>query len=205
MTFLPEQYNVPESPSGYMKFKQGANKFRILSSAVTGYEYWNKENKPVRQKGAFDLIPEDIKLDNKGLPTPIKHFWAFVVWNYESKLIQILEITQASIQRQMKTKIDNREGNATKNDFIVTRSGEGLDTEYDVDVTESSLVAPQIQAALKAKNINLEALFTGDDPFAAPSAKQPSESNLEPQVAPDIAQDAQRMEDDYPDGSDLPF
>ena len=57
------------------------------------------------------------------MPTSIKHFWAFVVWNYNDNLIQILEITQATIQRGLKIKIDNREGKATENDFIITWNG----------------------------------------------------------------------------------
>ena len=178
MSFLPTSYNVPESASGYMKLKQGANRFRILSPAVTGFEYWNRENKPVRSKEPWDFIPQDIKLDDDGMPTSIKHFWAFVVWNYEEKLVQILEITQATIQRGLKIKIDNREGKATENDFIVTRAGQGLTTDYDVDVAESTPIAPEIESAYKAKNVDLETLFTGADPFAQQVKNQPAESNL---------------------------
>jgi hypothetical protein len=29
---------------------------------------------------------------------PAKHFWAFVVWNFEAKQVEILEITQVTIQ-----------------------------------------------------------------------------------------------------------
>lgn len=167
MTFLPETYKeVPQNPSGYMKFKQGANKFRILSSAIVGYEYWNTNNRPVRQKDKFTTVPSDIKLDAKGMPTPFKHFWAFVVWNYAENLVQILEITQSSIQQSMKFKIDNRDGEAKGNDWIITRSGEGLDTDYDVDVKEATPLAPEIEIAYKSKYINLEALYEGADPFA---------------------------------------
>jgi hypothetical protein len=34
----------------YMKFKQGANKFRILSAPIMGWEYWTESKKPVRPK-----------------------------------------------------------------------------------------------------------------------------------------------------------
>jgi hypothetical protein len=176
MTFLPDTYTVPESASGYMKLKQGANRFRILSPAITGFEYWNKENKPVRSKENWDLIPQDIKLDDDNMPTSIKHFWAFVVWNYTDNLIQILEITQATIQRGLKIKIDNREGKATENDFIITKTGEKLGTEYDIDVAEASTLKAEIEIAYKAKKVDLEALFTGADPFATTQQNQPVES-----------------------------
>ena len=110
MTFLPPQYNVPESSSGYFKFKKGTNRFRILSPAITGFDIWRKDNKPVRQQKQFDLMPSDIKLNDDGTYSQIKHFWAFCVWNYEENMVQILEITQATIQRAMKIKIDNRSG-----------------------------------------------------------------------------------------------
>ena len=78
MTFLPEKYTIPKGPSNYMRFQQGLNRIRVLSSAIVGYEYFTTENKPVRQKEAFDDYPLDIKKGGK-----IKPFWAFVVWNYE--------------------------------------------------------------------------------------------------------------------------
>jgi hypothetical protein len=224
MTFLPPEYNVPDSPSAYMKFKQGANRFRILGPAVTGYEYWNIENKPIRQRKQFDLIPEDIKLKDDGTYSDIKHFWAFPVWNYQDNMVQILEITQASIQRGLKIKIDNRDGNASNNDFIVTRTGTGFDTEYDVDVADPSPIPTDAVVALKAKPINLEALFDGGDPFklsanpqpqnpskgfekfedaadSLPGQKNPTTGQNEPQVADDIAEEAARIEA----GEGLPF
>jgi hypothetical protein len=179
MTFLPNTYNIPQVPSAYMKFQQGQNKFRILSPAITGFEYWNKENKPVRSKENWKVIPQDIKIGDDGFPTPIKHFWAFAVWNYEEKMVQILEITQSSIQRGLKIKIDNREGKATENDFIITREGKGFDTEYDIDVADPTPLAPEIEAEYKAKNVDLEALFTGADPFAVQGTKPAVESKIE--------------------------
>ncbi len=166
MTFLPDQYQVPKSSSGYMKFEKGTNRFRILSSAIIGYEYWNLENKPIRSREPWKLLPEDIKPDKYGNMN-ILHFWAFVAWNYQEKKIQILEITQVKIQRAMKIKIDNRNGDAKGYDFIITQTKEGDRTDYDVDVSEASPLAPEIEVAIKAKPISLEALYDGADPFAS--------------------------------------
>lgn len=165
MSFLEKDYNVPQGSSNYMKFLEGPNKFRILSSAIVGYEYWTTENKPVRQKEKFKMIPNDIKLKSDGMPSEFKHFWAFVVWNYQEKMVQILEITQATVQRQLKIKIDNREGKFDANDFIVTRTGKGMETEYDTDVADPTPVTEEIVAAYAGKYINLEALYSGADPF----------------------------------------
>lgn len=187
--FLPENYTVPEAPSGYMKLKLGRNKFRILSSAIVGWVYWNKDGKPVRLKEQPDLIPQDIRVDKDGFPETIKHFWAFIVWNYNENSIQILELTQATIQRGLKIKIDNREGKATENDFIITREGEGLKTEYDIDVAEATPIPAEAEIAFNDKKINLNALFTNEDPFKSsnPTAMKNDGNKLQDPTPEEIA------------------
>jgi hypothetical protein len=200
MTFLPEDYkDVPQAPSSYMKFKNGTNRFRILSPAIVGWEYWNLENKPVRQEKPFDMIPADIKLDLKGMPTRINHFWAFVVWNYEDKAIRLLEITQATIQRAMKIKIDNRKGDALGYDFIITRSGEGLDTDYDIDTGNPEPVSSEIMNAYNAKKVNLKALYSGGDASAAASSAEQEKSS------PEAAGEATESPAEEVKAEDVPF
>lgn len=161
--FLPQNYEIPKSPSNYMKFVEGPNTFRVLTSAIIGYEYFDKDNKPVRSKEAFEETPTNIKQGGK-----IKPFWAFVVYNYQDKLIQILELTQKSIMSSMKANIDNPKwGSPLQYDITVTRTGEGLDTEY-ITQAEPPIATPteEVVNAFMGKKINLEALYSGADPFA---------------------------------------
>ncbi len=195
MTFLDPKYEIPVAPSNYMRFQKGMNRFRILSPAVTGYEYWTKDNKPMRSKVRWDFIPTDIKLEN-GQPTAIKHFWAFVVWNYNENLIQILQITQSTIQSSIKAGVDLRKGNATNNDIGVERKGDGFDTEYTVQFADPSPVLPEIEEAYKAKKIDLEALFEGGDPFTSDT---PTERGSDPNLG---SKDVQTPDIDV---SDIPF
>jgi hypothetical protein len=154
-TFLPNDYKIPET-SNYMRFIEGENPFRVLSSAITGWEYFNNEKKPVRQKEEFDVPPLDIKPGGE-----IKPFWAFVVWNYNAKRVQILELTQKGIMKSIQAYVKNSKwGDPKEYDFIVTREGSGLDTEYGVAVNPKS-PAPSITIP----KINLEALYVGADPF----------------------------------------
>lgn len=172
MTFLPPKYEIPKSPSGYMKFDLGLNSIRILSSAVVGYEYFNNENKPVRSKEPFEDMPTDIKKDGK-----IKPFWAFVVWNYQTKSVQILELTQKSIMSVIKALVDNPKwGDPKMYDIAITKSGEGLETEY-ITQGEPPIAEPseEIKSAYAKKPINLEALFTGEDPFKTEAKPEPRE------------------------------
>lgn len=161
--FLPDNYSIPKSPSDYMRFEEGLNSIRILSSAIVGYEYFTTENKPVRSREAFEEIPTDLKKDGK-----VKPFWAFVVWNYQQHRVQILELTQKSIMNAVKALVDNPKwGDPKKYDIAITKTGESLETEYNVQ-GEPPIAEPEaeILVAYAAKVINLNALFDGADPFS---------------------------------------
>lgn len=161
--FLEKDYKIPIT-SNYMKFLEGDNTFRVMSSAIVGYEYFTTENKPIRSREPFDETP-DIKKNGS-----VKHFWAFVVWNYEAKRIQILELTQKTIMTSIKNKIDNEKwGDPKEYDIVVNRKGSGLDTEYDITPNPHSDTPEEATKAFKARPINLEALYAGDDPFKAES------------------------------------
>ena len=166
--FLPADYEVPVSVGNYMKFQDGENTFRVLSSAITGWEYWNKENKPVRKAQGWSEVPDDIKLNADMSPTAIKHFWACIVWNYATNSVQILEITQKTIQTAIKALVKNKKWGDPKGfDISVTRTGENLDTEYSVMPNPHSEIPQEAVDSMMKKNINLEALFDGGDPFAS--------------------------------------
>lgn len=168
-SFLPEGYKTPDSGGNYMKFDQGDNEFRILSKTLVGWEYWNLENKPVRIEGVAKpaVDPALIKVDAQG-NQHLKHFWAFVVYNYKAKAIQILQINQNKIQKDLESYIVNPKwGNPFLYDFNVKKSGEKLQTKYQIIATPPAPVTDEVKAAYKEKSpINLKALLTGGDPFA---------------------------------------
>lgn len=153
MTFLPENYKTPEG--NYFKFQEGENTFRVLSSAVIGYEYFNKDNKPIRSKTPFTYTPPDIKEGGS-----IKHFWAFLVWSYRAEKQQILEVTQSGIQSAIKALVSNPKwGDPKGYDITISRTGSGLETEYTI------MPNPHSELDVTPQAVNLEALFEGEDPF----------------------------------------
>lgn len=163
--FLPEGYEAPVIGGGYMKLQDGDNVFRVLSSAIVGYEYWNTENKPIRSDKPFESTP-DIKNDKDGKPTKVKHFWAFVVWNYATKNVEILQLTQSSIQGAITNLVQDEDwGNPQKYDIKVNRTGAGIDTEYSVNPKPHKEIDPEVLKAFSEKPINLKALYTGANPF----------------------------------------
>ena len=160
MTFLPTDYSTPVSEGNYFRFKKGVNTFRILSSAIVGYEYWTLDKKPVRSEEPWQEIPANAKVnDNGGFQ---KHFWAFIVWNYEANKAQIMEITQTTIQTAIEAYTLNKKwGDPTKYDLVINATGDGLEREYTV-IAEPHTEAPKADIS----KINLNAMFTGEDPFA---------------------------------------
>ena len=160
--FPSEDYKVPASPSNYMRFQDGINRIRIMSSAIIGYEYFTTENKPVRSREAFEDPPEDIKTGGV-----IKHFWCFVVWSYETEKIQILELTQKTIMNPIKALVDNKKwGNPHFYDIAINKTGDNMETKYNTQA-EPPIGEPDkkiVEAYSKVK-INLEALYDGNDPY----------------------------------------
>lgn len=176
-TFLPAGYEIPEV-SNYMKFENGENRFRALSSAITGFEYWvtdpgTNKRAPKRVRPNEPIPVEELELNPKtGEPEFPKHFWAFVVWNYKAKKIQILEITQKGIQKHLKNLAGDEDwGSPLGYDVVVKRSGEGLETEYEVIPKPAKPVEDGILEELSKTHVDLEALYQGKDPFKKDQGK----------------------------------
>jgi hypothetical protein len=168
MSFLPDDYKVPASNTGFMKFQQGENVFRILSDAIIGWEWWTTEvidGKEVRRPNRV-TDEEAIPVTEYNEDQPPKHFWAMVVWNYQDKKIQVLEITQKGIQKAIRALEKSKGwGEPKRYDISVTKTGEKLETEYSVMPIPPEPLDKEIEAKFKATKVNLAALYSGDDPF----------------------------------------
>lgn len=168
MGFFPEGYSVPESNGNYFKFEQNANRFRIMSAPTIGWVYWTVDKKPIRSR-EYPENMKDARPDGK-----VKHFWALVVWNYKVKKLQILELTQATIQRNIEELVLNEDyGDPTGYDITITKKGEGLDTEYTLVPHPPKGRPIEAVTAFRKVSINLEALYSGADPFAPGAIVEP--------------------------------
>lgn len=158
--FLPEDYVQPKSNSDYMKFELGENKFRILSKPIIGWSDWSKDKKPLR-------FPVKKKPSSPVDPSsPIKFFWAMIVWNYNENKIQILEITQIGIQSSIEALAKDPDwGTPNLYDIKVTKKGKSKQTEYSVTPSPKKDISADILKAFKDKPIYLNALYEENDPF----------------------------------------
>lgn len=162
--FLPDDYEVPQKGGNYMKFKDGENRFRILTSPILGYEWWEQDGETRR--------PVRVRMTDKIVMTEesekAKHFWAMPVYNYNENAIQILEITQATVQKAIKALAKDKDwGSPINYDLVVTRSGKELNTEYQVQPKPAKTLDKAIADKFAQTNIRLEALYEGEDPFAS--------------------------------------
>lgn len=162
--FLQSDYKLPSGSDKYMKLGQGDNRFRILSSAVTGVEFWIETDKggkkPIRIKEG-GIAPDNFVDDPKS-------FWAFVVWNYQEEKVQILSITQRTIQKSiLAISKDGDWGNPIqKYDIVVNKKGTTKDnTEYQTMPKPPTKMDEGILQLYKDLKIDLNALYEGKDPF----------------------------------------
>lgn len=166
--FLPPEYSVPASNNNYMRLQDGANRFRVLSKPIIGYEWWVKEGdsrKPVRVRTQAE-VPNHVHNANDARERE-KHFWAFVVWNYADEALQILELAQVTIMRNLEKLINDADYGAPFGyDIDITRDGKELNTQYTVTPKPPKPVSKEIQEEYDKSSIKLEALFRGEDPFA---------------------------------------
>jgi len=165
--FLPADYDVPMSGGNYTKLKLGTNRLRILASPVLGWEWWTetKDN-----TGAVKRTPNrhhmaDNRADYDGEEP--KHFWAMPIWNYDTKHIELWEITQKGLMKTLRTLAQDVDwGSPTGYDIVVAKEGESLETKYALTPKPKTELADDVLEAYNASTVNLEALFTGEDPFA---------------------------------------
>lgn len=161
--------------SNYMKFAEGANRIRILKEPITGFTYWLNEDgqivgknqragtggKPVRVR-EFDELPLEAR-------SAVKGFAAMVVWNYEAKKIQILEIKQVGLMNSLDALASSKSwGDVTEYDVVITKKITGplpMDVEYSVMPEPKTDVSTEILEAYNLVHINLNALYDGSDPF----------------------------------------
>jgi hypothetical protein len=164
--FLPEEYKMPQAESRYLKFVKGDNIFRIMSSPIVGWIDWADKTPHrfrINNKPAFSLDP-------KG---KIKHFWAMIVWNYATKQIEILEITQSGIQKAIKNLADDKDwGSPLNYDIRVTREGDGLETEYSINPKPHTKLSDEVTNAFMETPVNLEALYESENPFEVPASNE---------------------------------
>lgn len=140
--------SLPSDTSGgigggdYFKPEKGQNKILIVGDAITGYEYWTNEDKPIRSKEKFTDLPNvkirQMKNDKTGQmeekPDTQKFFWAMPIYDFKDKTFKLWQVTQKSLRDSLASLQSNEDwGNPIGNYTIsIDRQGEQLTTKYSV-------------------------------------------------------------------------
>lgn len=165
MSFLPNDVVVPVAGNeNYMKLVKGENRFRVLGSAIVGYEYWNTENKPVRSRTPFAQTP-NIKVNDQGKEV-VNYFWAFPVFDYGANKIKILQLSQKTVQLGMMNYTEDPDwGEPMGYDMSIIRTEENGITKYAVKAFPHKPVSQEIKMAYDSMIIDLNELYKNGDPF----------------------------------------
>lgn len=181
--FLPDGTKIPDAPSHYLKFKSGDNKIRVIGSAITGNELW-VEGKPVRKRAnelftKEELANADVNKFTGKKRAPV-YFWAFPVYDYASEDVKILEITQRSVLEGIQGYLDDEDygSDPKKYDLVIKKDDETDPVSYTVRAKPPKALDKGVSEYCKdiVANINMDALYEGDDPFSTDfTAKEKAE------------------------------
>lgn len=167
--YLPKGYEAPAAANNFMKIETGPNRFRIMSEVLIGWKGW-KDGKPFRRAGEEKNINDDeVDIDDKfGTGKPrVNPFWAFVVWDYNTKKIEILELTQVTIIRPLVEYINGDEwGDPREYDLEITKE-DTKPVKYSVKPFPHKEVADAITDAFGDSELDVQDLLkdSSDDGF----------------------------------------
>ena len=192
MPFLSKQASAAvssgNSGGGYLALSKlpdgGSVRFAMLSDEpLEFYEAWGTcdgASKPFRFD--YEPTPEDITSEmgdfepreGRGGPgtVDVKFAIAVPVYNYESGKVQVLQVTQKSILKELDSisQMEDYE-DLLSWDFSISKKGSGLTTEYTVrPVPRKKGSQEHIDAAwleAKSEGFDISRLLTGANPFKA--------------------------------------
>jgi len=173
-TFLPDGYEPPKTSSRYTKFEEWKQiRLRILTFPILGWEFWNKTNpkepKPVRYKYNVDnykLAKQEAMNNPKLDDQRVNHFWAMVVWNYDTKQIEVCEIVQKTIQSAIRNYIEDKDyGNPLNYDIKIFKKKENDKVTYETTPWLPKEITDEVREEYLTNPVNLIALFYNADPF----------------------------------------
>ena len=180
VNFFEHGHEIPEKRNQFMKLAPGKNRIRFVGNPVSGFLFFGKVEredgsetvKPFRRtesEGEFSLeemINRDARIGKDGELEKQKYFVAGLVYNYQKERLQVLEITQKSILKALKSYVDSEEyGHPSGYDLTIEKKGDGLNTDYLVIVSPPKLLSDEIETLVGETSCNLEKLFAGEYPL----------------------------------------
>ncbi|WKN44281.1 hypothetical protein [Tunicatimonas pelagia] len=180
VNFFEQGHEIPEKRNQFMKFAPGKNRLRFVGNPVSGFVFFGKIERedgsetirPFRRtesEGEFSLeemINRDARIGKDGELEKQKYFVAGLVYNYQKAKLQILEITQKSILKALKSYVDSEEyGHPAGYDLTINKQGDGLNTDYSVVASPPKPLSNEIETLVGETSCDLDKLFAGEYPL----------------------------------------
>ena len=185
VNFFEQGHEIPDKRNQFMKFVQGKNRIRFIGNPVSGFVFFGKTKrddgtetvKPYRRReseGEFSLeemINRDVRMkpdgEIEGGPAlRQKYFVMGLVYNYQKQKLQVLEVTQKSILKALKSYVESEEyGHPSGYDLTIEKKGDGLNTEYTVIVSPPKPLSDQIVTLVGETSCDLQKIFAGEYPL----------------------------------------
>ena len=177
-SFFSQEYQAPARESNYMKLQDGENRFRILGPALEAAELWI-DGKPVRKATVNDFTAAERNAadinnmtNQKGTP---KEILAFPVYNFDQKAVQILQINQVTIQRELyRLAQDEDWGDPQDYSIVINRGKTGQKVSYTVSPKPKKELPAEAQEAWAAvePGFDISRMLTDGNPFSSEGASQ---------------------------------
>ena len=180
INFFDRGHEIPEKRNQFMRFESGKNRVRFIGNPVSGFVFFGKveredgteTTRPYRRReseGEFSLeemINRNARMKKDGEIEGQKYFVMGLVYNYQKEKIQVLEVTQKSILKALKSYVDSEEyGHPSGYDLTIEKSGEGLNTEYTVIVSPPKPLSSEIEDLVGETSCDLQKVFAGEYPL----------------------------------------
>jgi hypothetical protein len=180
VNFFEQGHEIPDKRNQFMKFVQGKNRIRFIGNPVSGFVFFGKTKrddgsetvKPYRRReseGEFSLeemINRDVRMKPDGEIEGQKYFVMGLVYNHQKEKLQVLEITQKSILKALKSYVESEEyGHPSGYDLTIEKKGDGLNTEYTVIVSPPKPLSDEIVEAVGNTSCDLQKIFDGEYPL----------------------------------------
>ena len=178
--FFP-QVKAQAAGGMYFKVNQIGNglpnpsKVRILGAFTDGsmIEGWRAfiNNKPIRRKKVEEIPLNELGTNQFGPQEKPVLFWAFPVFVYNETNVQVCEIHQVGLMRELERLGKNPSwGDPRLFNISIMKTGAGSQTAYQLTPTRDSFPQEYAESAgLAADSIDLTKLFEGEDPFLSSS------------------------------------
>ena len=170
---LPTNF-TPEKKGKYTmsSLKSGETvKIRVMSDFISGKIVWSghtqEEKKPFRVPDNTAIPTGKIGTNlRSGMPETIRQFVAAICWNYTTEQFEIFETDKATIlERIYECEQDSDYGDSKGYDLKIGKKGQGMETKYSVQPAPPKPTEKDILTAFESQNIDLTALYKGEDPF----------------------------------------